>query len=51
MPRGPLDKNTLLAHIHNLKHRLDDEDIPNGEKWKAHEYLSKVLDKIIEFGY
>jgi len=51
MPRGPVDKNVLLAHIYNLKHQLDHEEIPNGEKWKAHEYLSKVLDKLMEFGY
>ena len=51
MPRGSVDKNELLAHIYNLKHRLDREEIPDGEKWKAHEYLSKVLDKIMEYGY
>jgi len=51
MPRGPVDKNVILAHIYKLKHQLDSEEIPNGEKWKAHEYLSKVLDKVMEFGY
>lgn len=51
MPRGPVDKHALMAHIYSLKLELDKENIPQMEKWKAHQYLSKVLDKISEFGY
>ena len=51
MPRGPVDKHALLAHIYSIKLDLDKEDIPDMEKWKAHEYLSKVIDKLMEYGY
>jgi len=51
MPRGPVDKHALLAHIYSIKLDLDKEDIPDLEKWKAHEYLSKVIEKIMEYGY
>jgi hypothetical protein len=51
MPKGPLDKNELLSHVYTLKHQLDEEKITSGEKWKAHQYLSKVLDKISEYRY
>jgi len=51
MPRGPVDKHALLAHIYSIKLDLDKEDIPDLEKWKAHEYLSKVIEKIMDYGY
>tara|TARA_B100001142_G_scaffold209026_1_gene207137 strand:- start:214 stop:369 length:156 start_codon:yes stop_codon:yes gene_type:complete len=51
MPKGSLDKNELLSHIYILKHQLDEEKISSGEKWKGHQYLSKVLDKIGEYRY
>lgn len=51
MPRGPVDKNELKSHIFRLKHQLDREEISPQEKWKAQQYLSRVLDKIDEYGY
>lgn len=51
MPKGNLDKNEMLAYIYTLKHDLDKEKISSGEKWKGHQYLSKVLDKIGEYRY
>lgn len=51
MPRGPVDKNELKSYIFRLKHQLDGESISPQEKWKAHQYLSRVLDKLAEYGY
>jgi len=51
MPRGPVTKYELEAHMYKLKDELNSRHDLCESKALANEYLNKVLDKLQEFRY
>jgi hypothetical protein len=54
MPRGHLTKDIIKTEVLKIKRDLDKEWMDKSgydPKWLAHQYLSKVLDKIDEYSY
>lgn len=51
MPRGPVTKYELEAHMYELKNELKERECMSEHKYLADEYLNRVLDKLQEFRY
>ena len=51
MPRGPVTKYELEAHMYELKNELKQRSDIGEIRSLADEYLNKVLDKLQEFRY
>ena len=51
MPRGPITKYEMEAHLYRLKNDLEQRQSLGESKYLANEYLNRVLDKLQEFRY